>query len=570
MTLETLAKANLNFYAPGLEVEIEGKKLDPGTSKEIINVTVKEKLDEGASFELTFHDEFDMKTQKFKWIDDSRFNVGNKITIKIGYGSNLHTMVMGRITSLEPSFFAGDTPTLRIRGQDPSYDYLKRASPERIFVEKTYSDIARTIAQEAGLDCVVDNTEKFEKSIRKNNSETYYEFLNNIKNKIGFALYIEGRKMHFVKPGNNKEEILKLELGKDIISFNPTIKTTRLLTKVEVRGHNTQDPNKFFMGEAKAESELLTFVNKMGSKDLAKKVINDVVVNSDAHAVSIAKAELAKANDTLFGGTVECIGLPQIRVGVSVVLDKVGKLFSRKYDVTETTHNINERGYITQFSVGHNSSILDELGTTNKSVGKVNGVVAGIVTNNNDPDKLGRLKVKFPCFSDNNETAWIRMTTFMAGPDMGSFFLPNVGDEVLVVFEQGNLNCPYVIGSLWNEKAKPPEKYSDGKNNIRKIKSKCGHELIFNDEEKKEKIEIHTKAGHKIILDDSSGEEKVEINDKSGKNSILIDSATNSIAISSQLTLSIKAQTIEIEAGGNMTIKSSGILNLQGSMVKIN
>lgn len=202
---------------------------------------------------------------------------------------------------------------------------------------------------------------------------------------------------------------------------------------------------------------------------------------------------------------------------------------------------------------------------------KILGVVVGIVTNNKDEDgKLGRVKVKFPWLSEDNETDWVRVSTFMAGSDMGSFFLPNVGDEVLVAFEQGNLNCPYVIGALWNGKAKPPETNSDGKNNIRKIKSKSGHEVIFNDEEKNEKIEIHTKAGHKIILDDTSGKEKVEISDKGGNNSLLINSATNSIAISSQMKLSIKAQTIEIEAGGMMTIKSSGTLTIQGSLVKIN
>lgn len=200
---------------------------------------------------------------------------------------------------------------------------------------------------------------------------------------------------------------------------------------------------------------------------------------------------------------------------------------------------------------------------------KVLGVAIGIVTNNKDEKGLGKVKVKFPWLSDDNETDWIRVSTFMAGPDMGSFFLPNQGDEVLVAFEQGNLNCPYVIGALWNGKAKPPETNSDGKNNIRKIKSKSGHELIFNDEDQKEKIEIHTKAGHRIILDDTSGKEKVEISDQSGDNSILIDSAENSVTISSQ-KLSIKAQTIEIEAGGEMIIKSSGELTIQGSLVKIN
>jgi uncharacterized protein involved in type VI secretion and phage assembly len=267
-------------------------------------------------------------------------------------------------------------------------------------------------------------------------------------------------------------------------------------------------------------------------------------------------------------------------------------------------------------------SILDALGDGDKTVGRTYGVVAGIVTNNKDPDKLGRLKVKFPWFSDNNETDWVRVTTFMTGGERGSFFLPEVGDEVLVAFEHGNINRPYVIGALWNGIDKPPETNSDGKNNIRKIKSRSGHEFIFNDEESKENVEIHTKAGHKILLDDKSGEEKMKILDKtgnnsilidsvensvtisgqkkidiksgnnsivinsdensivissqtkieikSGNNSIMIDSAANSITISSQAQLSIKSQIVNLEAQGTMTIKSSGILTLQGSLVKIN
>ncbi len=296
-----------------------------------------------------------MNTQKFKWIDDSRFDVGNKITIKIGYGSNLHTMMKGGITSLEPSFFASETPTLTIRGQDPSYDYMKRATPERTFVEKTYSDIARMIAQEAGLDCEVDNTGKFEKFIRKNNNETYYAFLNNIKDKVGFNFDIKEQKMYFVKPRDKNKEILTLELGKDIISFHPTMNTSRLLAEVEVRGHNPQDPNKSFIGEAKAEGELLALLNKIGPKDLAKKVITDIIVNSKEHADEIANAELNKASYTFIEGNVECIGLPQIRTGVSVVLNKMGERFSNKYYVTETTHIIDDSGYRTSFSVKSNS-----------------------------------------------------------------------------------------------------------------------------------------------------------------------------------------------------------------------
>ncbi|MDQ1253208.1 MAG: hypothetical protein QG646_2358 [Euryarchaeota archaeon] len=351
MTLEILAKENLNFYAPRFVVEVEDKKLDVNVSKDILNVEVTEKLDEGASFKLTLHDKFDTKTQKFKWIDDPLFDFGKKISIKIGYGSNLYNMIEGEITSFEPSFFASETPTLTIGGQDPSYDFMKRATPEKTFVDKTYSDIARMIAQEAGLPSIVDSTEMFEPIIYKKDDETYYAFLNDIKKKVGFSFYIKEQTMYFVKLEDDKKEILKLELGKDIISFNPTMKTTGLLAEVEVRGHNPKDPNKSFIVSAKAEEELLALLTRLGNNFMPKKVITDKIVNSKKHANEIAKAELNKASYTFIEGTVVCIGLPQIRTGVSIVLDKMGERFNGKYYVKGTTHTIDDSGYKTQFSV---------------------------------------------------------------------------------------------------------------------------------------------------------------------------------------------------------------------------
>ena len=217
-------------------------------------------------------------------------------------------------------------------------------------------------------------------------------------------------------------------------------------------------------------------------------------------------------------------------------------------------------------------SLLDVLGTEERDVRRINGVSAGIVTNNQDPEGLGRVKIKFPWLSDDNETDWVRISTLMAGGERGSFFLPEVGDEVLVAFEHGDINHPFVIGALWNGVDKPPETNSDGRNNIRKIKSRSGHEIIFNDDDTamQEKIEIHTNSGHKIVLDDSVGQEKIEIVDKTGSNKISIDSVQNSMNIESVLQLKIKSAVVEIEGTTSLTLKSNAILTIQGLPVKIN
>jgi len=196
---------------------------------------------------------------------------------------------------------------------------------------------------------------------------------------------------------------------------------------------------------------------------------------------------------------------------------------------------------------------------------KIYGIVTGIVTNNKDPEKMGRVKVKIPRFSDTVESNWARVATLMSGKDKGTFFLPDVNDEVLVGFELGDVNMPYVIGSLWNGKDTPPEDNANGENNIRMIKSR---------------------SGHIIRLNDKSGSEKIEIIDKSGKNKIEIDSVGNTITINADkdITLSAKgkisleAANVEIkakqsgkfQATSSLELKASGTTTVKGAMVKIN
>lgn len=363
ITLGSISKENSNFYAPRFEVEIRDEKLPAVISRSIIDVSVTEEIDVGASFKLTLHDEFDIKTHKFKWLDDSRFNVGSNVTIKMGYGSDMSVMLMGNITSLEPSFFANETPTLTIEGQDLSYDYMKRASPARTFDEKSYSEIVRTVARDAGLLAIVNDTDKFESPISKDNNDTYYAFIKRIAEKIvHFTFYLNGQTLYFTKPGEDKKEILTMELGKDIISFRPALKTTGLLSEVEVRWHNIRDPSKPIIGTAKAGSETNKESGKVTGSELAKKlnpgskkVITTVVANSKRHADSIALAELIKSSNTLIEGNVESIGIPQIRTGVNILLENMGTRFSKKYYVIKTTHTINDSGYRTSFSVRSNS-----------------------------------------------------------------------------------------------------------------------------------------------------------------------------------------------------------------------
>lgn len=199
-------------------------------------------------------------------------------------------------------------------------------------------------------------------------------------------------------------------------------------------------------------------------------------------------------------------------------------------------------------------------------VSVVHGVVVGIVTNNKDPDGIGRVKVKFPWLSTDDESAWARVASPMAGKKRGIFFLPEVDDEVLVVFEHGDVNMPYIIGSLWNGVDLPPETNNDGKNNIRMIKSRSGHTITIDDTEGKEKIEIADKTGNNTIIIDTKNN---KLSFKSDKD-IEISAPNGKVSINAK-DFEVKASTsAKVEASTGMDLKASGTMNIKGATVNIN
>src|ERR1700675_2293120 len=144
-----------------------------------------------------------------------------------------------------------------------------------------------------------------------------------------------------------------------------------------------------------------------------------------------------------------------------------------------------------------------------------NGIQIGIVDDLDDPEKLGRVRVKLPHLGDTvSDWAWI--VAPMAGKDRGLFLRPEKGDQVLVAFAQGDPRFPYVLGALWSKTDPPPA--DDGKpvdNNWRFIKSRSGHIVRLDDTSNAEKIDILDESGNlKITLD--SANKKIVINNDSG------------------------------------------------------
>ena len=243
-------------------------------------------------------------------------------------------------------------------------------------------------------------------------------------------------------------------------------------------------------------------------------------------------------------------------------------------------------------------SILEIIEQQQQSESTIPGIVTAKITDNKDPEKIGRVKVRYGWRYADEESDWIRILTPMAGKQMGIFFLPEIDDEVIIAFQNGDINSPIVLGMVWSSNVQPPSTNDDGKNDIRMIKSR---------------------SGHKVILDDKDGNETISIIDKSGKNSMIFDTAQKSITITSEQDISLLAKNGKIvldakeleftssdktsitansdftvaassgkaaieasqldfkgsaqgslDGGASLTVKASGNLTIQGTMVNIN
>jgi uncharacterized protein involved in type VI secretion and phage assembly len=202
--------------------------------------------------------------------------------------------------------------------------------------------------------------------------------------------------------------------------------------------------------------------------------------------------------------------------------------------------------------------------TALESGGLIKGVAIALVTQNQDPEGMCRVKVRFPWHDKPSESYWARLATPMAGNDRGLVLIPEVGDEVLVAFEREDLRFPCVLGALWNGQDKPPEANSAGKNDKRLFKSRKKHYLLF-DDGSKGVVELAHGKGRKVVFDDTG----FAVQDEKG-NVIKVDSNSGAMTIEAKGQLTIKAATITIEATGTLEVKASATLTVRGSLVNIN
>jgi uncharacterized protein involved in type VI secretion and phage assembly len=187
------------------------------------------------------------------------------------------------------------------------------------------------------------------------------------------------------------------------------------------------------------------------------------------------------------------------------------------------------------------------------------GVYPALVIDLDDPNDQGRVRIRLPWSPDpesNHYEVWARVATMMAGNNRGTWFIPDVNDEVLVAFEGGNPRRPYVVGALWNGQDAPPESM-DADNNLKTILSREGVRITLDDTVGSVKLRLETPGGHEIVLDD--GQRSITIQDSSG-NSVTMEAA--GITVTSGVKVTVNAGTVEVSAG--MVTVNAGMSRFSG------
>lgn len=535
------------YYAPGFSVKIEGLTLAADVRNAVIDLTYDNSLDTANMFTLR------LNNADLRFTDSALFDVGKSVEIHMGYAGNLEPMMLGEITAVSPSFPQSGAPTLTITGYDKSHR-LRHNRPAR-FTFKYMNDsvIAAQIAAENLLIPVVDPSPMPPReSVQQTGSD--WALLKELAERNFFQVYVHWDKLYFRFP-RPQTEMVVLEWGKNLSSFSPRLSTSAQFGIQIIRGYDYKLAQKIvaILPAVSLGSDLDDIVERLGSSfidqlvKLGRNVIRDQPVNNYLDATVLAKSILKQLLQGLYEGSGACIGIPRLRAGDMVEIRGIGKRFSGNYTLSKVTHTINESGYQTRFEVTQKyaSSLLESL---RKKISdtpspsrqeRMNSIVIGKVETNVDKEGMGRLQLSFPHLSDVNLSDWARIATPMAGNGTGVYFLPDVGDEVLVAFEQGDINKPVVLGGLWNGPHRPPEWHKDGQNRIRMIK---------------------TKAGHTITLDDTSKAEQIIIKDKAGSTIMLQSDGTVSIEAKKDLTLKATGD-INIDAA-NVKVKVSGFMDV--------
>lgn len=572
---------------PRFALKVDGGEVEASVADDVLLIDVHEEIGRLARATVLLQNWND-DANAVKYSDGDSFRPGKKIEIHLGYESDLSPVFEGVIVGLGADFLPARQPVLRIDCRCKGV-LLSGGRRSRVFEDSTDGDAVSAIAGDYGLSAEADAGPQNAFLVQDGVSD--WDFLARRARTLGMVLYVRGDTLAFRAANTSAEPAASLDYGATLLELRVD---EALIDRVDKVTAAAWDPEGLQAATSDAGAADATVKNN-GRPDLGKALSDAGWPKRDerlAHAGAVGPDELdavAKAGvergalGHLYGRG-RSHGLPQIRIDALLELRKLGARFGGKHYVTAVRHRLDSRSYTTEFQLGQPPPLRPH--DTEAHCAAAERLALGTVDDIDDPNAWGRVRVLLPWLDGEISSVWARLALPAAGPDRGFFFIPEVGDEVVVGFFGGDARFPVVLGSLWNGRQAPPESLDAQKNAIRSIVSRAGHRLTFDDSDDAPKVVVKTKAEQTITVDDTSGSEKIELADKTG-NKLTLDSKGITLEAASGADVSIKASngkvlfdamqlegkasaSAKLQSSATMDLQASAMLGLTGGLVKIN
>lgn len=397
-------------------------------------------------------------------VDDELLSVGRRVEVLYAApgSSDPASVFKGRIEAIELELLSGGA-LIGATAYEPAF-VLHQKRRTQAFQNMTSGDIAEQVIATAGLTPRITEASG-SASVHPfvlQSEETDWQLLWRLADAIGYEVVGDGDTVDFRPAASTSAgSPLVLRAARELISFRPRVSASQQVDGVEVRGWDPAN------AETIAASERpLAPASDPGMQRSALAVtagagtwtIGDRTVLSHEEASALATSLASRLADAWVQADGVAVGNPQLRAGCQVQISGVGRRFGGAYTVTSAAHTLSGgRGYETHFSISGRAAptFADLVDLTPATSQWGTSVVVGVVTQTEDPDKLGRVRVQYPALGDGAEGWWARIAAPAAGAGRGLLMMPLAGDEVVLAFEQGDPRRPYVLGSVWNGRATP-------------------------------------------------------------------------------------------------------------------
>jgi len=564
-------------------IKIDGNEI--ARTYQVDSITVRKEINRVAWAKLIILDGAPSEGS-FRASNEQLFIPGKEIEILSGYQNDNYTLFKGLIVRHSVKLRGGGASQLVLECRDKVFR-MTIGRKSRYFQEMKDSDVISQIAGSySGIDCTAEATRVTHKELVQYDC-TDWDFIVSRADANGRICLNDDGTLAVKSPDLAQSPVLSLLYGATILEFDAEIDARHQLKKVtsQAWSHSDQD-----MLKSEGSDPNVNLIGNMTSAQLAEvSGLQDYILD---HGGRVEEAELQAWADSLVlkrqlakvRGRVKCKGVHTVKPGMLVELGGIGDRFNGKAFVSGIQHFIAAGDWQLDIQFGldpvwfaESAEIHDR--PASALLAAIHGLQVGIVTQiHDDPDSENRIKVRFPVISTSEDGIWARLATLDAGNERGTFFLPEIGDEVIVGFINDDPRDAIVLGMM-HSSALPAPLTAEDSNPKKGLVTRSRMKMIFDDDLKQFLLE--TPAGKKVILDEDADE--ITISDDH-QNKLVMNA--DGISIESLGEVRIKAQkdikieginvetkaqaSLRVEGSASAEVKAGGSLTLKGSLIQIN